>query len=289
MAASKKTKFMKKEISKLVDKGPSKGPLKGQKFTQKRAVAAAINVGKKKGFKFGKKANDESTGSMFDSVVSETELTTTAREHIAPRNFAIPEKAPDSGSYPIEDLPHAKNALARVSQFGTPEEQARVRKSVYDKYPELKDRHDERAESASVFDGLLTEKKLEFKNRKRIAKKNFVFKKKAPAHGSFPIENLVHARDALSRAAAKGGSVEADVKAKVYKKYPGLKARHKEREESTSVFDTGISEGTTKSGLFDEIISKDVDEADDIKIEKLARTLTLTEDLVEIRNTVLSK
>jgi len=65
-------------------------------------------------------------------------LTTRARKHIKRSNFAIPEKAPGPGSYPIHDISHARNALARVAQHGTPAEKARVRKAVYKKYPSLK-------------------------------------------------------------------------------------------------------------------------------------------------------
>jgi SPP1 gp7 family putative phage head morphogenesis protein len=70
--------------------------------------------------------------------VSKKVLSTEDRKKIPKSQFAIPEKAPGPGSYPIHDLAHAKNALSRVSQHGTSEEQARVRKAVYRSYPELK-------------------------------------------------------------------------------------------------------------------------------------------------------
>jgi hypothetical protein len=57
-------------------------------------------------------------------------LTAAARKKIAPKNFALP-----GGRYPIEDKSHARNALARVSQNGTPAEKATVRKKVAAKYP----------------------------------------------------------------------------------------------------------------------------------------------------------
>jgi hypothetical protein len=53
-----------------------------------------------------------------------------ARSHIAPHNFALP-----GGRYPIHDENHARNALARVSQNGTPDEKAKVRAAVAKKYP----------------------------------------------------------------------------------------------------------------------------------------------------------
>lgn len=60
-------------------------------------------------------------------------LTTNARKHIAPKNFALPGKR-----YPIEDIAHARNALARVAQNGTTAEKARVQAAVHHKYPSLK-------------------------------------------------------------------------------------------------------------------------------------------------------
>jgi hypothetical protein len=40
---------------------------------------------------------------------------------------------------------------------------------------------------------------------------------------SFPIEDAGHARNALARVANKGPAVKAEVRAKVAKKYPGIK------------------------------------------------------------------
>jgi|GEM_PF-1033906 len=40
--------------------------------------------------------------------------------------------------YPIPDINHARNALARVAQHGTPEEKKIVRQKVYARYPSLK-------------------------------------------------------------------------------------------------------------------------------------------------------
>lgn len=57
-------------------------------------------------------------------------LTAKARKHIAPSNFALPD-----GRYPIHDASHARNALARVAQHGTPSEQKRVKAAVRRKYP----------------------------------------------------------------------------------------------------------------------------------------------------------
>ena len=39
--------------------------------------------------------------------------------------------------YPIADASHARNALARVSQFGTASEKARVRGAAHRKFPAI--------------------------------------------------------------------------------------------------------------------------------------------------------
>jgi len=60
-------------------------------------------------------------------------LTYAARKKLPKKSFAIPGKE----AYPIEDRPHAANALARVSQFGSPGEKAQVRAAVKKKYPTM--------------------------------------------------------------------------------------------------------------------------------------------------------
>lgn len=60
-------------------------------------------------------------------------LTTKARKKLSASAFAGPDR-----SYPIEDENHARNALARVSQYGTPELKSRVHKQVKRKYPGIK-------------------------------------------------------------------------------------------------------------------------------------------------------
>lgn len=60
-------------------------------------------------------------------------LTTRGRKMISGKNFALSGRR-----YPIQDISHARNALARVSQFGTNYEKQTVRKKVYDKYPSLR-------------------------------------------------------------------------------------------------------------------------------------------------------
>ena len=61
-------------------------------------------------------------------------LTYEQRKHLPKSVFAIPEKR----AYPIQNRRHAIDALARVSQFGSPSEKKRVRAAVYRRYPDLK-------------------------------------------------------------------------------------------------------------------------------------------------------
>lgn len=54
------------------------------------------------------------------------------------RDFAVKKGGKEGhGAYPIEDKAHARNALARVSQFGTPAEKAEVRRAVHKKFPNI--------------------------------------------------------------------------------------------------------------------------------------------------------
>jgi len=50
------------------------------------------------------------------------------------KNFAIPSRR----AYRIDDAAHARNALARVSQHGTPAEQRTVRRKVAAKFPSIR-------------------------------------------------------------------------------------------------------------------------------------------------------
>jgi|TARA_B110000263_G_C15222756_1_gene470776 hypothetical protein len=60
-------------------------------------------------------------------------LTTAKRKAIPSKDFAGPDR-----SYPINDASHARNALSRVSQHGTPALKARVKSAVKRKYPGIK-------------------------------------------------------------------------------------------------------------------------------------------------------
>ena len=65
-----------------------------------------------------------------------TKLTAATRRKIPDSKFALPGRR-----YPIEDEAHARNALARVAQDGTPAEKAIVRRKVRRLLPDLKEGH----------------------------------------------------------------------------------------------------------------------------------------------------
>lgn len=58
-------------------------------------------------------------------------LTAENRNRLRGSQFADPAHR----AYPINDASHARNALARVSQFGSPEIKAKVRAAVKRQYP----------------------------------------------------------------------------------------------------------------------------------------------------------
>ena len=60
---------------------------------------------------------------------------TKERKKLSKKSFALPGKR----KYPIPDKAHARNALARVAQHGSPAEQKRVRAAVKKRYPSLVD------------------------------------------------------------------------------------------------------------------------------------------------------
>ena len=62
-----------------------------------------------------------------------TKLTPASRKKIPTGEFALPGRR-----YPIEDEAHARNALARVAQDGTPAEKKTVRGKVARAFPDLK-------------------------------------------------------------------------------------------------------------------------------------------------------
>ena len=69
-------------------------------------------------------------------------LSAKQRQALPRSSFALPgkgkgPKGAGAGSYPIPDISHARNALARVSQHGSPAEKATVRRKVHAKFPQI--------------------------------------------------------------------------------------------------------------------------------------------------------
>jgi hypothetical protein len=59
------------------------------------------------------------------------------RKSLPKKSFVFPGKR----SYPINDVSHARNALARVAQNGSPAEMAKVRAAVHKKFPSVGSHH----------------------------------------------------------------------------------------------------------------------------------------------------
>jgi hypothetical protein len=64
--------------------------------------------------------------------IKEEKLTTATRDNLDSREFALPGRR-----YPIHNISHARNALARVAQHGSPAEKAKVRRAVARRYPSI--------------------------------------------------------------------------------------------------------------------------------------------------------
>lgn len=62
-----------------------------------------------------------------------SELSTKDRNKLDKKSFALPGKR----KYPIPDKAHARNALARVAQKGSPEEQKKVKAAVRKRFPSI--------------------------------------------------------------------------------------------------------------------------------------------------------
>lgn len=61
-------------------------------------------------------------------------LTSNKRKSLPRTSFAIPSER----AYPLDTIDRARNALARVEQFGTEAEKKKVRAAVKKRYPQIK-------------------------------------------------------------------------------------------------------------------------------------------------------
>ena len=65
--------------------------------------------------------------------IKEKELTYKQRQELPDSAFVFP----DERKYPIDSENRARNALTRVTQYGTSGEQAKVKAAVKKKYPDI--------------------------------------------------------------------------------------------------------------------------------------------------------
>lgn len=61
-------------------------------------------------------------------------ITAKKRKRMKSSTFALPKER----KFPIPDAAHARNALSRVSQHGSPSEVKRVKAAVHKKFPSIK-------------------------------------------------------------------------------------------------------------------------------------------------------
>lgn len=71
--------------------------------------------------------------------LEEGKLSAADRKALPKGAYVFPDRAPHSGAYPIHDEGHARAALARVKQHGSPDEQAKVKAAVSRRYPKLQE------------------------------------------------------------------------------------------------------------------------------------------------------
>lgn len=67
------------------------------------------------------------------NVFLEKKLTSKKRKSLPSSSFVFPKER----KYPIHDISHARNALSRVAQHGTPEEKKKVKAAVQKRYPSI--------------------------------------------------------------------------------------------------------------------------------------------------------
>ena len=75
---------------------------------------------------------DDITCEYCTGVLEKAKLKAKQRNALPDSDFALPGRR-----YPIHDESHARNALSRVAQNGTPEEKTKVRAAVHRRYPNI--------------------------------------------------------------------------------------------------------------------------------------------------------
>lgn len=78
-------------------------------------------------------ARRKSTRSKLSKRANARRNTKAGRKRMSSKSFALPGKK----KYRIDDRAHAKNALARVAQHGSPAEKKKVRSAVKRRFPSI--------------------------------------------------------------------------------------------------------------------------------------------------------
>jgi hypothetical protein len=63
-------------------------------------------------------------------------LTAAQRRRLPKSDYAVPSKAPKSGSYPINDKAHARSALRLIGHASSDEQRA-IRRKIAQRYPSI--------------------------------------------------------------------------------------------------------------------------------------------------------
>lgn len=132
---------------------PPRGPLSGagqpppngamkDGGRKKRATGGRMFPGVGKETSAKRKLEDADSADTEPGRTSGGRLSAGERRRLPSSDFALPGHGEGlggkgSGSYPIPNASHARNALARVAQHGSPAEQATVRRRVHEKFPEI--------------------------------------------------------------------------------------------------------------------------------------------------------
>lgn len=80
-----------------------------------------------------KSGGGKSRASKLPAKVNARRNTKTGRKAMGDNNFGLPAQK----KYRIDDAPHARDALGRVAQRGTPAERKQVQSRVARKYPSI--------------------------------------------------------------------------------------------------------------------------------------------------------
>ncbi len=85
---------------------------------------------------------EERADEMRDARARGGRLTAAERHKMPAKEFALPGHGEGpggkgAGSYPIPDASHARSALSRVAQHGSPKEQRAVRAAVHRRFPAI--------------------------------------------------------------------------------------------------------------------------------------------------------